>query len=247
MEYPFIIGTAGHIDHGKTALVRALTGVDCDRLEEEKRRGITIELGFAPLNLADGRTVSIVDVPGHERFIRQMAAGAAGMDAGMLVISANEGVMPQTREHLDILSILGVRFGLVALTKKDLADNETLARLMNNPQAMEALMSIEGFRNLNQDIETIINKSGFVKKAKQEANEKEVSAQDKRELTVAEKEFKNKRKQIQEKLIKFATRIPVFMYLTDFREISLTDVITKPFFYLNLKARPAVMLRPGMV
>ncbi|MDR2587840.1 MAG: hypothetical protein LBC67_00275, partial [Spirochaetales bacterium] len=106
-------------------------------------------------------------------------------------------------------------------------DNETLTRLMNNKQAMEALMSIEGFRNLNQDIETIINKSGIVKKAKQEANEKEFSVQDKRELTEAEKEFKTKRKQIQEKLIKFATRIPVFMYLTDFREMSLTDVITK--------------------
>ncbi|MDR3325267.1 MAG: selenocysteine-specific translation elongation factor [Spirochaetaceae bacterium] len=126
MEYPFIFGTAGHIDHGKTALVRAMTGVDCDRLEEEKRRGITIELGFAPLTLADGKTVSIVDVPGHERFIRQMAAGAAGMDAAMLVIAASEGVMPQTREHLDILDILGVKFGLVALTKKDLVDDETL-------------------------------------------------------------------------------------------------------------------------
>jgi selenocysteine-specific elongation factor len=126
MEYPFIFGTAGHIDHGKTALVRAMTGVDCDRLEEEKRRGITIELGFAPLRLPGGKTVSIIDVPGHERFIRQMAAGAAGMDAAILVIAATEGVMPQTREHLDILNILGVRFGLVALTKKDLADEETL-------------------------------------------------------------------------------------------------------------------------
>jgi selenocysteine-specific elongation factor len=126
MEYPFIVGTAGHIDHGKTALVRALTGIDCDRLEEEKRRGITIELGFAPLHLADGKTVSIVDVPGHERFVRQMAAGASGMDAAMLVIAATEGVMPQTREHLDILNLLGVRCGLVALTKKDLADSETL-------------------------------------------------------------------------------------------------------------------------
>jgi selenocysteine-specific elongation factor len=126
MEYPFIFGTAGHIDHGKTALVRAMTGVDCDRLEEEKRRGITIELGFAPLHLSNGKTVSIIDVPGHERFIRQMAAGAAGMDAAMLVIAATEGVMPQTREHLDILNVLGVRFGLVVLTKKDLADEETL-------------------------------------------------------------------------------------------------------------------------
>jgi hypothetical protein len=106
-------------------------------------------------------------------------------------------------------------------------DNETLARLMSNEQAMEALMSIEGFRNLNQDIETIINKSGLVKKAKQEANEHEPSAKDKRELSEAEKEFKSKRKEIQEKLIKFAARIPVFMYLTDYREVSLTDVITK--------------------
>ena len=126
MEYPFILGTAGHIDHGKTSLVKAMTGVDCDRLEEEKRRGITIELGFAPLRLPGGKTVSIVDVPGHERFIRQMAAGASGMDAAMLVIAATEGVMPQTREHLDILNLLGVRCGLVALTKKDLVDAETL-------------------------------------------------------------------------------------------------------------------------
>jgi len=126
MEHPFVLGTAGHIDHGKTALVKALSGIDCDRLEEEKRRGITIELGFAPLVLASGRTVSIIDVPGHERFIRQMAAGASGMDAAMLVVAASEGVMPQTREHLDILNLLGVRSGLVVLTKKDLVDGETL-------------------------------------------------------------------------------------------------------------------------
>jgi len=126
MEHPFVLGTAGHIDHGKTSLVRTLTGVDCDRLDEEKRRGITIELGFAPLRLANGKIVSIVDVPGHERFIRQMAAGASGMDAALLVIAATEGVMPQTREHLDILDLLGVRSGLVVLTKKDLADEETL-------------------------------------------------------------------------------------------------------------------------
>ncbi|MCL1993166.1 MAG: selenocysteine-specific translation elongation factor [Spirochaetes bacterium] len=137
MEYPFIVGTAGHIDHGKTSLVKAMTGVDCDRLEEEKRRGITIELGFAPLNLASGKTVSIVDVPGHERFIRQMAAGAAGMDAAMLIIAASEGVMPQTREHLDILNLLGVRCGLVALTKKDLVDEETLE--MAKAEALELI------------------------------------------------------------------------------------------------------------
>jgi selenocysteine-specific elongation factor len=139
VEYPFIIGTAGHIDHGKTTLVRAMTGIDCDRLEEEKRRGITIELGFAPLKLPGGKTVSIIDVPGHERFIRQMAAGAAGIDAALLVIAANEGVMPQTREHLDILDILGVKTGLVALTKKDIVDEETL-----EIAAMEASEIIRG-------------------------------------------------------------------------------------------------------
>lgn len=124
MEHPFILGSAGHIDHGKTSLVRALTGVDCDRLSEEKKRGITIELGFAPLSLPSGRVVSIVDVPGHEKFIRQMVAGAAGIDAAMLVVAADEGVMPQTREHLDILKLLGVSRGLVVLNKIDLADDE---------------------------------------------------------------------------------------------------------------------------
>lgn len=123
-EYPFILGSAGHIDHGKTTLVRALTGVDCDRLSEEKKRGITIELGFAPLSLPSGRVVSIVDVPGHEKFIRQMVSGAAGIDAAMLVIAADEGVMPQTREHLDILKLLGVSRGLIVLNKIDLADDE---------------------------------------------------------------------------------------------------------------------------
>ncbi|MDR2632519.1 MAG: selenocysteine-specific translation elongation factor [Treponema sp.] len=144
MEYPFILGTAGHIDHGKTALVRAMTGIDCDRLEEEKRRGITIELGFAPLTLPCGKTVSIIDVPGHERFIRHMAAGAAGIDAAMLVIAASEGVMPQTREHLDILDILGVKFGLVALTKKDLVDAETLELAMEEAAEVSRGTCLEG-------------------------------------------------------------------------------------------------------
>lgn len=125
-EIPFVLGTAGHIDHGKTELVRALTGVDCDRLKEEKKRGITIELGFAPLVLPDGRIVSIIDVPGHERFIRQMVAGAAGIDAVLFVVAADEGVMPQTREHLEILQLLGVRDGLIVLTKCDLVDGEML-------------------------------------------------------------------------------------------------------------------------
>ncbi|MBW2735261.1 MAG: selenocysteine-specific translation elongation factor [Deltaproteobacteria bacterium] len=118
-----ILGTAGHIDHGKTALVRGLTGVDTDRLKEEKQRGITIELGFAHLGL-DEVHFGVVDVPGHERFIKSMVAGAAGIDLVMLVIAADEGVMPQTHEHLDICQLLGVRRGLVALTKVDLVDEE---------------------------------------------------------------------------------------------------------------------------
>ncbi len=122
-----IVGTAGHIDHGKTTLVRALTGVDTDRLPEEKRRGITIELGFAPLELPNVGTVGIVDVPGHEGFVRTMLAGATGVDVGLLVIAADEGVMPQTREHLAILSLLDVRALLVALTKCETVDAEWLA------------------------------------------------------------------------------------------------------------------------
>ena len=123
---PVIMGSAGHIDHGKTSLVRALTGIDCDRLEEEKRRGITIELGFAWCDLPGGERLGIVDVPGHERFVKNMVAGAAGIDFVMLVIAADEGVMPQTREHLEICSLLGIRHGLVALTKIDMADEEWL-------------------------------------------------------------------------------------------------------------------------
>src|SRR5512132_4387184 len=115
-----VIGTAGHIDHGKTSLVRALTGVDTDRLREEKRRGITIELGFAHLSLPGGTVAGVVDVPGHERFVRAMAAGAGGSDLVVLVIAADEGVMPQTREHLDICCLLGVPRGVVAVTKADL-------------------------------------------------------------------------------------------------------------------------------
>jgi len=119
-----ILGTAGHIDHGKTELVRALTGIDTDRLKEEKLRGISIELGFAFLDLGDHIRMGIVDVPGHEKFVRQMVAGAGGIDMAALVIALDEGVMPQTVEHLDILSLLGVKLGLVVLTKLDLVDKE---------------------------------------------------------------------------------------------------------------------------
>src|SRR5512140_3139546 len=121
-----ILGTAGHIDHGKTSLVKTLTGIDTDRLKEEKARGITIELGFAHLDLPGELQFGIIDVPGHERFVRAMVAGVGGMDLVMLVIAADEGVMPQTREHLEICQLLGVRAGLVALTKCDLVDNDWL-------------------------------------------------------------------------------------------------------------------------
>jgi len=121
-----IIGTAGHVDHGKTTLIRALTGIDTDRLKEEKERGMTIDLGFASFSLPGGRKVGIVDVPGHERFLKNMLAGATGVDLVLLVIAADEGVMPQTREHLEILELLEAKKGVVALTKVDMVDEEWL-------------------------------------------------------------------------------------------------------------------------
>src|SRR5579872_4326368 len=125
-----IVGTAGHIDHGKTTLVKALTGIDADRLEEEKRRGITIDLGFANLELASDSgeklRLGFVDVPGHERFVRNMLAGVGGIDIVLLVIAADEGVKPQTREHFDICRLLAIPRGLVALTKADAVDADTL-------------------------------------------------------------------------------------------------------------------------
>jgi selenocysteine-specific elongation factor len=122
----FVLGTAGHIDHGKSALVRAMTGIDPDRLREEKERGMTIDLGFAWLKLPSGQEIGIVDVPGHEKFIKNMLAGVGGIDLALLIVAANEGVMPQTREHLAILDLLGIEKGVVALTKKDLVDKEFL-------------------------------------------------------------------------------------------------------------------------
>ncbi len=131
-----IIGTAGHIDHGKTALVRALTGVDTDRLPEEKRRGITIDLGFAPLTLGGAGIVGVVDVPGHEDFVRSMLVGATGIDLGLLVVAADEGVMPQTREHLLILQLLKIPRIVVALTKSDLVDAEWLSLVRADVQSL---------------------------------------------------------------------------------------------------------------
>src|SRR5580700_10825923 len=125
-----IVGTAGHIDHGKTSLVKALTGIDADRLEEEKRRGITIDIGFANFDLPapDGSTIRVgfVDVPGHERFVRNMLAGVGGIDLVLLVIAADEGIKPQTREHFDICRLLAIRRGITVLTKSDTVDAETL-------------------------------------------------------------------------------------------------------------------------
>ena len=123
---PFVIGTAGHVDHGKSTLVKALTGIDPDRLAEEKARAMTIDLGFAWLTLPGGQSVSVVDVPGHERFIKNMLAGVGGIDAALLVVAADEGPMPQTVEHLAILDLLGVDRGVIVLTKADAAEADWL-------------------------------------------------------------------------------------------------------------------------
>jgi selenocysteine-specific elongation factor len=143
VSFPIVLGTAGHIDHGKTSLVRALTGIDTDRLPVEKARGITTELGFARLDLGE-RRVAVVDVPGHERFVKSMVAGATGIDVVMLVIAADEGVMPQTREHLDICDLLGVRRGLIVLTKRDLIDEEWLGMVTGDVKAAVVGTFLEG-------------------------------------------------------------------------------------------------------
>lgn len=139
-----ILGTAGHVDHGKTSLVRALTGIDTDRLEEEQRRGISIELGFAHLDLGDDLRLGIIDVPGHERFVRQMVAGAGGMDLALLLVAADEGVMPQTREHFDVLRLLGVETGLIVLTKIDLADPDLVEVVEVEVEELVAGSFLEG-------------------------------------------------------------------------------------------------------
>lgn len=168
----YLIGTAGHVDHGKTELIRALTGIETDRLKEEKQRGISIELGFASLKLASGREVGIIDVPGHERFIRQMLAGATGMDGVLLVIAADEGIMPQTREHLDILTLLGVSQGIVVINKVDLVDDEWLELLQeevreglkgtifeNAPLYLVSAHTGEGITKLKTGIDQLITEA----------------------------------------------------------------------------------------
>src|SRR6202035_1126973 len=121
-----IIGTAGHIDHGKTALVKALTGIDADRLEEEKRRGITIDIGFAPLQLTPELRLGFVDVPGHERFVKNMLAGVGGIDLVLFVVAADESIKPQTHEHFDICRLLGISRGIIAITKSDKVSSDVL-------------------------------------------------------------------------------------------------------------------------
>lgn len=138
-----IAGTAGHIDHGKSSLVLALTGIDPDRLPEEKERGLTIDLGFANLALPDGRRMGIVDVPGHERFVRNMVAGCTAIDIAVLVVAADDGVMPQTREHVEILKLLGVRTGIVALTKIDMCDEETILMAEDDVRSLLAGTRLE--------------------------------------------------------------------------------------------------------
>ncbi len=165
----YVLGTAGHVDHGKSTLVKALTGIDPDRLAEEKERGLTIDLGFAWLKLPDGKEVSIVDVPGHERFIKNMLAGVGGIDLALLIVAADEGVMPQTREHLAILDLLGISRAIVVITKKDLADEEMLeivkldieevlkgTALEGAPMVMTSAVTGEGLADLVAAIERLL-------------------------------------------------------------------------------------------
>jgi selenocysteine-specific elongation factor len=140
----FVLGTAGHVDHGKSALIQALTGIDPDRLREEKERGMTIDLGFAWLKLPGGREVGIVDVPGHEHFIKNMLAGVGGIDLALLIVAANEGVMPQTREHLAILDLYSIKKGIVVITKKDLADEEWLQLVRMDIEELIAPTTLAG-------------------------------------------------------------------------------------------------------
>ena len=151
-----ILGTAGHIDHGKTTLVKALTGIDTDRLKEEKERGITIELGFAHLDLPSGQLLGIVDVPGHEKFVKNMVAGATGIDIVALIIAADEGVMPQTREHMEICQLLRVKKGLVVLTKIDMVDMEWLELVREDVSEFLSAAKGEGLQELVQVLDALV-------------------------------------------------------------------------------------------
>ena len=165
----YVIGTAGHVDHGKSTLVKALTGIDPDRLKEEKEREMTLDLGFAWLRLPNGEEVGVVDVPGHERLVKNMLAGVGGVDLAMLIVAADEGVMPQTREHLAILDLLRVDRGLVVLTKKDLVDDDWLelvsadvrealegTALEGAPMVAASAMTGEGLEELKQTVADLL-------------------------------------------------------------------------------------------
>ena len=156
----YILGTAGHIDHGKSALIRELTGIDPDRLVEEKKRGITIELGFAQLPLADGTILGVVDVPGHEKFVRQMVAGASGVDIALLIVAADDGVMVQTREHVRVLQLMGIKHMVVALTKSDLADQEWRELVATD---IEELLAAHGFEGVPIIETSVVSGSGIDK------------------------------------------------------------------------------------
>src|SRR5438477_6200303 len=140
---PYIVGTAGHIDHGKTSLIKALTGQDTDRLKEEKERGISIDLGFAHLQLPGGMQAGVVDVPGHERFIKNMLAGAHGIDLVLFTVAADDGVMPQTEEHLNILHLLGVTSAIFVITKIDLASDARVAEVEEDIRILTAGTSVQ--------------------------------------------------------------------------------------------------------
>src|SRR6476659_4331056 len=141
---PYIIGTAGHIDHGKTSLIKALTGTDTDRLKEEKERGISIDLGFAHLDLPDGTSAGVVDVPGHERFIKNMLAGAHGIDLVLFTVAADDGVMPQTEEHFDIVHVLGIERAIFVITKTDLVAESRLAEVAEEIRILTTGTALEG-------------------------------------------------------------------------------------------------------
>ncbi len=169
-ERHYLVGTAGHVDHGKTELIRALSGMETDRLKEEKQRGISIELGFAHMALSEGRQVGIIDVPGHERFVRQMLAGASGMDVVLLVIAADEGIKPQTQEHIDILTLLGIPRGILVINKSDLVDEEWLDLMEeeireklketvfhNSPVCRVSALTGDGIPRLRQTIDGLLS------------------------------------------------------------------------------------------
>src|SRR6056297_426410 len=170
-EKNIIIGTAGHIDHGKTTLIKALTGADTDRLQQEKDRGISIELGFTGFTLKDGNQIGIIDVPGHEKFVKNMLAGASGIDLALLVVAADEGMMPQSDEHLAILDLLGVKHGIIVLTKIDKVDSDWLELVIEDTKEKTAgtflddaplvpVSSTEGagINNLKNEIQKMVKK-----------------------------------------------------------------------------------------